>query len=150
MLDEADRRILRVLQEDGRVTNLDLANRCGMSQSACLDRTRRLRERGYIKKYVALLDPQLLGRALLIFVEVTLDRTTGEIFGQFANSVKEHGEVAECHMVAGGFDYLLKVRMGDMQDYREFLARLAEMPGVRETRSYPVIEEVKSTTRIPI
>jgi Lrp/AsnC family leucine-responsive transcriptional regulator len=150
MLDEGDRRILRVLQEDGRISNLELSQRCAMSPSACLERTRRLRERGYIRGFVALLDPQLLGQALLIFVEVTLDRTSGDIFTEFAEAVKGERAIAECHMVAGGFDYLLKVRMEDMQEYRAFLTRLAAMPGVRATRSYPAIEDVKRTTALPV
>jgi Lrp/AsnC family leucine-responsive transcriptional regulator len=150
ILDEADRRILRVLQEDGRISNVELSERCAMSASACLDRTRRLRDRGYIRNYVALLDPQLLDQALLIFVEVTLDRTSGDIFTEFADSVQREASIGECHMVAGGFDYLLKVRMKDMQEYRDFLTRLAAMPGVRGTRSYPAIEDVKCTTTLPV
>lgn len=112
---------------------------------------RKLRERGYIMGYAALLDPDLLGQPLLVFVEVVLDRTTGDVFRQFGEAVRQRPEVLECHMVAGGFDYLLKVRMADMAAYRIFLAEtLSEMPGVRETRTYPVMENVKSTTALPI
>jgi Lrp/AsnC family leucine-responsive transcriptional regulator len=150
MLDDADRRILRLLQEDGRITNLELATRCAMSPSACLDRTRRLRDRGFIRGFVALLEPHLLGHGLLSFVEVTLDRTTGQIFAEFADAVKGEPAILQCHMIAGGFDYLLKVRVADMGAYRAFLSRLAEMPGVRETRTYPVMEDVKDTTAIPV
>lgn len=151
MLNDADRKLLRILQEDGRITNQELAVRCNMSASACLDRMRKLRERGYIIGYAALLDPDLLGQPLLVFVEVVLDRTTGDVFRQFGEAVRQRPEVLECHMVAGGFDYLLKVRMADMAAYRIFLAEtLSEMPGVRETRTYPVMENVKSTTALPI
>ena len=151
MLDEIDRRILRVLQADGRITNRELAERCNLSAAACHDRFRRLQERGYITGFVALLNPEKLGRALTIFVEVLLDRTTGDIFEDFAAAVRRTPEVIECHMVAGGFDYLIKARVQDMAAYRAFLGdTLVTMPGVRETRTYAVLEEVKATTALPI
>jgi Lrp/AsnC family leucine-responsive transcriptional regulator len=150
-LDEADRRILRVLQQDGRITNQDLAAACNMSPSSCFERVRRLRERGAIMGYAALIDPRFAERELLIFVEVLLDRTTSAIFDQFAERVRRSPEVLECHMVAGGFDYLLKVRMKDMAAYRVFLAEtLTEMPGVRETRTYAAMEEVKDSSVLPL
>ena len=144
-------KILRVLQEDGRITNQDLSNRCNMSPSACFDRVKRLREEGYITGYAALLNPIKLDRALLIFVEVLLDKTTGDMFEKFAEAATRVPEIMECHMVAGGFDYLLKVRVQDMKAYRVFLRDvLVEMPGVRETRTYAVLEQIKSTTCLPI
>ena len=121
-LDDADRRILRVLQQDGRITNQDLAAACNMSASSCFERVRRLRERGVITGYTALIDPKFAERELLIFIEVLLDRTTSDIFDQFAERIRRSPEVLECHMVAGGFDYLVKVRMKDMAAYRVFLA----------------------------
>lgn len=149
MLTEADRRMLRILQVDGRITNQELATRCGMSPSACLERMRRLREKGFIKGYAALLDPEKLGQPLLVFIEVMLDRTTGDVFRQFGDAVRHRPEILECHMVAGGFDYLIKARVGDMDAYRAFLGDvLVRMPGVRETRTYAVMEEVKNTTRL--
>ena len=151
IVDSIDRRILRTLQEDGRITNQELARLCGLSPAACHDRVRRLREDGYILGYTALLDPDRLGCALTIFVEVLLDRTTDDVFAAFAAHVKQVPNVLECHMVAGGFDYLLKVRIADMAAYRVFLGDiLTAMPGVRETRTYAVLEEVKATSRLPI
>ncbi|ASD25964.1 Leucine-responsive regulatory protein [Brevundimonas diminuta] len=150
-LDDADRRILRVLQQDGRITNQDLAAACNMSASSCFERVRRLRERGVITGYTALIDPKFAERELLIFIEVLLDRTTSDIFDQFAERIRRSPEVLECHMVAGGFDYLVKVRMKDMAAYRIFLAdTLIVMPGVRETRTYAVMEEVKDTSVLPL
>ena len=150
-LDDADRRILRVLQQDGRITNQDLAAACNMSASSCFERVRRLRERGVIVGYTALIDPKFAERELLIFIEVLLDRTTSDIFDQFADRIRRSPEVLECHMVAGGFDYLVKVRMKDMAAYRIFLAdTLIVMPGVRETRTYAVMEEVKDTSVLPL
>ena len=151
MIDDIDRRILRALQADGRITNQELAQRCNLSPAACHERFKRLRERGYITGFTALLDPEKLDRALLIFVEILLDRTTGDLFEQFAATVRETPEILECHMVAGGFDYLIKARVQDMAAYRNFLgATLVNMPGVRETRTYAVLEEVKSTVALPI
>lgn len=150
-LDETDRRILRVLQQDGRITNQDLAIACNMSPSSCFERVRRLRERGAILGYAALIDPKFAERELLIFIEVLLDRTTSDIFDQFAEKIRRSPEVLECHMVAGGFDYLVKVRMKDMAAYRAFLSEtLIMMPGVRETRTYAVMEEVKDTSILPL
>ena len=150
-LDAADLRILRILQQNGRITNQELARQAGLSPASCFDRVKRLRERGIILGYTALLDPHQLGSALMIFVEVLLDRTTDDVFSAFAEHVRKVPQVLECHMVAGGFDYLLKVRVADMTAYRAFLGNiLAAMPGVRETRTYAVLEEVKSTAQLPV
>ena len=150
-LDETDRRILRALQADGRITNAELAKRCNLSPAACFERVRRLREGGVISGYAALLDPAKVDRALLIFVEVLLDRTTRDVFDAFAAAVRQSPEILECHMVAGGFDYLIKARVRDMEAYRLFLGDiLVRMPGVRETRTYAVLEEVKHTVVLPV
>jgi Lrp/AsnC family leucine-responsive transcriptional regulator len=150
-LDAIDRRLLRALQEDGRISNAELARRCHLSAAACFERVRRLRERKVITGYVAQVDPARVGRGLLIFVEVLLDRTTGDVFDAFADAVRRQPEVLECHMVAGGFDYLIKARVGDMDAYRAFLGDvLVKMPGVRETRTYAALEEVKATTALPL
>ena len=150
-LDTVDRRILNALQEDGRISNAELARRCNLSPAACFERVRRLRDRQVITGYAALIDPAKVGRGLMIFVEVLLDRTTGDQFEAFAEMVRRQPEVLECHMVAGGFDYLIKARVGDMDAYRIFLGNvLTRMPGVRETRTYAVLEEVKSTTALPL
>jgi len=150
-IDETDRRLLRVLQVDGRISNLDLADRCNLSPSACSDRVRRLREQGFITGYAAVVAPDKVGRALLIFVEVLLDRTTKDVFDDFAAAARRAPDILECHMVAGGFDYLIKARVRDMNAYRTFLGDvLVDMPGVRETRTYAVLEEVKSSGVVPV
>jgi Lrp/AsnC family leucine-responsive transcriptional regulator len=150
-VDDIDRKILRALQEDGRITNNALAQKCGLSNAACFERVRRLRETGVIAGYTALLDPEKLDRALLVFIEVLLDRTTDDAFAAFADHVRKLPDVIECHMVAGGFDYLLKVRVADMAAYRAFLGdTLVALPGIRETRTYAVLEEVKLTSQIPV
>jgi len=150
-LDRIDRRILQVLQADGRLSNLRLAEAVALSPTAVLARVQRLTRAGYILGYEARLDPLKLGLGMLVFVEVLLDRTTPNVFDAFKAAVQVHAQILECHMVAGGFDYLLKTRMADMQAYREFAGTvLWQLPGVRETRTYAVMEEVKSTARLPL
>lgn len=150
-IDESDRRILAALQDDGRISNAALAKLVALSPAACFERVRRLRQQGLIRGFTALLDPQKLDRGLLVFVEIVLDRTTPDVFDQFARAVRDMPEVLECHMVAGGFDYLIKVRVRDMEAYRQFLgASLTSLPGVRETHTYAVMEEVKHSMRLPL
>lgn len=150
-LDKIDQRILETLQADGRVANVELAERIGLSPTSVGERIKRLQRDGFIEGYGARLDPQRLGLGLLVFVEVLLDKTTPDVFDRFATAVRRAPEVLECHMVAGGFDYLLKTRTADMNAYREFAgAVLWQLPGVRETRTYAVMEEVKHTTRLPL
>jgi Lrp/AsnC family leucine-responsive transcriptional regulator len=150
-LDDTDRRLLRALQTDGRISNQELAQRCHLSPSACSDRVRRLREQGFITGFAAQLDPSKIGRSLLIFVEVVLDRTTADVFDDFAAAARRAPDVLECYMVAGGFDYLIKARVRDMEAYRAFLGEvLVQMPGVRETRTYAVLEEIKASAALPV
>lgn len=148
-LDRIDRRILQALQEDGRLTNLKLAELVALSPTAVLARVNRLTREGYILGYEARLNPARLGAGMLVFVEVLLDRTTPNVFEQFKAAVQVRPEILECHMVAGGFDYLVKTRVADMEAYRAFAGTvLWQLPGVRETRTYAVMEEVKSSTRL--
>ncbi|MFO7308581.1 MAG: Lrp/AsnC ligand binding domain-containing protein [Pseudomonadota bacterium] len=151
MLDRTDKRILTVLQADGRISTVDLAERIGLSPTATSERLKRLTREGYITGYGARLDPRKLGLELLVFVEVSLDKTTPDIFERFAEAVRRAPEVLECHMVAGGFDYLVKTRVADMAAYRRFLGDvLLSLPGVTETRTYAVMEEVKSDGALPV
>ena len=148
-LDRLDLRILQALQQDGRTTNLKLAETVALSPTAVLARVQRLTREGYILGYEARLNPLKLGAAMLVFVEVLLDRTTLNVFDQFKAAVQVYPEIMECHMVAGGFDYLLKTRMADMLAYRNFAGTvLWQLPGVRETRTYAVMEEVKNSTHL--
>jgi Lrp/AsnC family leucine-responsive transcriptional regulator len=150
-IDRIDLRILSALQADGRVSNLKLAEAVALSPTAVLARVQRLVRDGYILGYEARLSPLKLGRGMMVFVEVLLDRTTPNVFEQFKAAVQVQDAIMECHMVAGGFDYLLKTRMADMAAYRDFAGTvLWQLPGVRETRTYAVMEEVKNTTRLPL
>ena len=148
-LDRIDRKILSILQEDGRIANLKLADAVALSPTAVLARVQRLTRDGFILGYEARLNPLKLGAGMLVFVEVLLDRTTPNVFDQFKAAVQVHPEIMECHMVAGGFDYLLKTRSADMNAYRVFAGNvLWQLPGVRETRTYAVMEEVKHTNHL--
>lgn len=150
-LDRTDRRILDVLQEDGRITTTDLAARVNLSPTATAERMKRLMREGYILRFSAELDPDRLGQSLLVFIEVKLDRTTPDVFDTFAEAVKHVPQVLECHMVAGGFDYLVKARVSDMAAYRRLLAdAVLDLPGVRETHTYAVMEVVKDTHILPL
>jgi Lrp/AsnC family leucine-responsive transcriptional regulator len=150
-LDTMDKALLRELQRDGRITNQDLAQCVGLSPAACLERVKRLREKGVIRRYMIDVDPSAVDLALLIFVEVSLHSTVESALDEFKAIVRNTPEILECHLVAGGFDYLIKARVQDMNAYRAFLGeRLSVLPGVRETRTYAVLEEVKSTTALPI
>jgi Lrp/AsnC family leucine-responsive transcriptional regulator len=150
-LDRIDRRILAHLQDDGRMSNLKLAEAVALSPTAVLARVQRLTRDGFIQGYQAILNPQLLGVRMLVFVEVLLDRTTPNVFEQFRAAAQVHPPILECHMVAGGFDYLLKIRVADMEAYRQFAGSvLWQLPGVRETRTYAVMEEVKSSSKLPL
>ena len=150
-LDQIDRRILRELQANGRLTNTELSERVHLSATATNERVKRLTRDGFIIGYTALLSPEKLGRALLLFVEVKLERTTPDVFDAFAAAIRRTPDVLECHLIAGGFDYLVKARVADMSAYRQFLSDLlTAVPGIRETRTYTVMEEVKDTTNLPI
>ena len=150
-LDRIDRKILSILQEDGRIANLKLADAVALSPTAVLARVQRLTRDGFILGYEARLNPLKLGAGMLVFVEVLLDRTTPNVFDQFKAAVQVHPEIMECHMVAGGFDYLLKTRSADMNAYRVFAGNvLWQLPGVRETRTYAVMEEVKHSTHLSL
>ncbi|MEJ8812785.1 Lrp/AsnC ligand binding domain-containing protein [Variovorax ureilyticus] len=150
-LDRLDLRILSALQDDGRMTNLKLAEEIGLSPTAVLARVQRLTRENYILGYEARLNPLKLGAGMLVFVEVLLDRTTPNVFDEFKAAVQVRPEIMECHMVAGGFDYLLKTRSSDMNDYRNFAGTvLWQLPGVRETRTYAVMEEVKNSAKLSL
>src|SRR3546814_10490930 len=111
----------------------------GLSATATGERPKRLQKDGYILGFGVRLDPQRLDLGLLVFVEVLLDKTTPDIFVKFAEAARGAPEILECHMVAGGFDYLVKVRLPDMPAYRRFLGdTLLNLPGVRESRTYAV------------
>jgi Lrp/AsnC family leucine-responsive transcriptional regulator len=150
-LDRTDLQILDQLQMDGRLAVAELGRRVHLSPTPCLERVRRLERDGYITGYTARLDEQRLGFDLLAFIEVSLDRTNPDFFERFKRSVADLDEVVECHMVAGNFDYLLKVRTISMADFRRFLVeKLTPISGLQQTHTYFTLESVKSRLRVPL
>ncbi|NCF09263.1 MAG: winged helix-turn-helix transcriptional regulator [Gammaproteobacteria bacterium] len=151
-LDRLDRRILDVLQRDGRISYVDLAERIGLSTSPCLERVRRLEREGFITGYHARVDPHRVGAKLLIYVEISLNYAAPDTFEQFRNAMRDFAEVQECHLVSGDFDFLLKLRVTDMAAYRGLLGRvLHHLPGaVRDSRTLVVMEEGDESLMVPI
>ncbi|ARN75240.1 Lrp/AsnC ligand binding domain-containing protein [Oceanicoccus sagamiensis] len=150
-LDRTDRRILDKLQQHGRISNVELSRHANLSPTPCLERVKRLEADGFISHYIALLDPIKLEKKLCAYIEISLNSTTTEALQEFDQYMRAMPEVQECQMVAGGFDYLIKIRVKDMQDYQRFLGeQLATTPGIAQTHTYVVINEVKSETAIPI
>lgn len=150
VLDKTDRKILNILQNEGRLSNVELARRVHLSPSPCLDRVKRLEADGYIESYAARLNASKLGLGNVAFIQITLDRTTADVFDEFKRAVVNVPEVEECHMVAGGFDYLLKLRIADMEAYRLLLGQLVELPGVAQTHTYMAIESIKQGSALPL
>lgn len=150
MLDKIGIKILQNLQAEGRLTNAELANRVNLSPAACLERVRRLQDDGFITGYTALLNPAALNAGLLAYIEVEMDRYSPAQSEPFRRLMLDIPEVMECHLVTGPFDYLIKARVRDMLAYREFLDRVfTALKGVRRTNSFVVMEELKTSTRIP-
>ncbi|MFC3095654.1 leucine-responsive transcriptional regulator Lrp [Alteromonas sediminis] len=150
-LDKIDRNILDTLQKNGKISNVDLAKTVGLSASPCLERVKRLEEQGYILGYHAALNPNKLGAAMLVFVEITLEKTSPDVFADFSAAVQQQHDIQECHLVSGDFDFLIKTRVADMSSYRKLLGdTLLRLPGVNASRTYVVMEEVKSTQRVRI
>ncbi len=150
-LDATDRRILNVLQREGRITNAELSERVNLSPSACHRRTQRLEDEGYIAAFVALLDTRKLGRATTVFVEITLAGQAEELLDAFEREVVRIPNLLECHLMAGSADYLLKVMVEDTEDFarihRQFLSRL---PGVRQMQSSFALRTVYQTTALMV
>jgi len=150
-LDRIDRNILVELQKNGRLSNVELSKRVGLSPTPCLERVKRLEAENYISGYCAILNPVKLGAALLVFVEITLTKTSPDVFDEFSKAVQELDVIQECHLVSGDFDFLLKTRVPDMAAYRQLLGEtLLTLPAVSESRTYVVMEEVKASNVLAI
>ena len=150
-LDSIDRRILVALQKRGRMSNADLSEKVNLSPSACHRRVQRLETDGFIKDYVALLDPRKLGRPSTIFVEITLSGQADEVLDAFEREVAKIPDVLECHLMAGTADYLLKVVAQDTEDFARIHRRyLARLPGVAQMQSSFALRTVFKTTALPV
>ena len=150
-LDRIDRNILTELQNDGRLSNVELSKRVGLSPTPCLERDRRLEKNGYILGYRARLNPKALGASLLVFVEISLNKSSPDVFERFNKAVQELPDIQECHLVSGSFDYLLKTRVSDMSAYRKLLSEtILKLQCMSDTRTFVVMEEVKHTQGLVI
>ena len=150
-IDDIDRKILESLQDDASISNLDLSRRTGISPSACLSRTRKLRDGGVIRATVTLLDGHALGVDLLAFTFVNLsphNRTTANVF---VREIRRKPQVLECHNITGAWDYLLKIAAADMNAYRNFLMdELLGVPGVQRVETSIILHTEKQTLRLPL
>jgi DNA-binding Lrp family transcriptional regulator len=150
-LDDRDRAILRLLQADGRLTNVDLADRVNLSPSACLRRVKLLEERGLIDRYVMLLDPREAGLPGVAFVLVTLDQQGRASLDAFEQAVQRHPEVSECCLLAGAADYMVRVVYADAADFERIHTEiLTQLPGVVRVQSTLSLRTVKRTTALPV
>lgn len=143
LLDRTDRKILKLLQSEGRLSNADLAERVNVSAATCHRRTQRLFDQGFIGSVRAMVNPDQVDRAALVIVGVVLDRSTPQSFAEFEAAVRKLSFVLDCHLVAGDFDYFLKIRVKDMADFNRLHGeKLIALPGVRQTRTFFVMKEV--------
>lgn len=150
-LDTLDRRILEMIQSDGRISNADLAEKVGLSPSACHRRLRRLEEEGVVEGYAALLNPGAVGRGSSVFVSITLDRQQEQDLARFEAQVRQCPEVMECYLMAGDADYLLRVVVADGADYERLHTQvLTRLPGVARVRSSFTLRTVAKRTALPM
>ena len=151
MLDSTDKLILQLLQEEGRLSNAELARRVNLSPPATHARLRRLEEEGYIRQYAALLDREKAGFDMLCFVQISLQLHQPQQVEAVRAAIREMPEVLECHHVTGEYDYLLKVVIHNRKDLERFvLERLTPVPGVARIHTSLVLTEVKATTALPV
>jgi len=148
-LDRLDLEILEELQNNCRITNTELAKRVNLSPTPCLERVKRLESSGYIKRFAAEVNAKRLGVSLVVFIEISLTRTSPDGFAAFKLAVADVPEIQECHLLSGNFDYLIKARVSDMEHYRVLLGEtILSLPGVRESRSYVVMETIKESNKL--
>lgn len=150
-LNKIDRNILRALQRDARMSFAELARRVGLSTTPCKQRVKKLERQGVIRGYQAILEPNALAAGLVVFVQIRLNRTAQDIFDDFKRAALDLPQVQECYLVSGNFDYLIKARVADMAAYRALLGdTLLALPGVQESTSYVVMEQVKESLVLPV
>lgn len=150
-LDFIDLQLLTTLQNEGRIPVVELAKRVNLSATPCTLRMRRLEQEGVIVGYHARINPVALNQALMVFVTVSLKATDEASLKAFNAAVKPVKQILECHMLGGGFDYLLKIRVRDMPEYREILGSIiGALPMIESTHSYFVMEQVKESPLLPI
>ena len=149
--DRIDRKILEELQREGRLSMTELAERVSLSVSPCTERVRRLERSGVILGYHARVNPEALGRGLLVFVELTLASKSADVFDAVRQALLLEPRVLECHLISGSFDYLVKARLSAMREYRDLLGQiLRQIPVPAQINSYVVMEDVKESLVLPV
>ena len=150
-MDNIDRKILRELQKNGRITMTELSERVSLTKTPCIERVRRLEKAKIVTGYTAQLAPEKLDAGHIAFVQVTLNDTTTQALQEFNLAVQQTPQIQSCHMIAGNFDYLLKVRTKDVNDYRQFLGTtIAQLPKVQQTSTFIVMETVSDRTTFSV
>lgn len=150
-LDSTDMRILEEIQKNGRISVVELSRRVHLTKTPCAERLRRLEKAGVICGYFAKLDPMVVNAGHIVMVQVQLKGTTADELESFNTAVVRVPEIQSCHMVAGGYDYLLKVRSKDIDAYRRILGEvISKLPGVLQTHTYVVMEIVKDEVILPV
>jgi Lrp/AsnC family leucine-responsive transcriptional regulator len=150
-LDEIDRRILRLLQENGRIQNTELADMIGLSPSPCLRRVKILEESGVIERYVALLDASRVGMGLTVFARVWLKGQDADTVEAFTRAVKRFPQILECHLMAGDCDFVLRIVASDFEDYRKFqMDHLTRIKGVQNVKTEIPMQRIKWTSALPL
>ena len=149
-LDSIDWNILRALQDDARIANVDLAEKVNLSPSPCLARVRALEKGGYISRYVTLLNPAAVGLGVSVFVQVRLEKQVEASLNAFERAVAERPEVMECYLMTGTSDYLLRVVVSDLEEFQSFVMHLSKIPGVGNIQSSVALKQVKYKTALPL
>jgi len=150
-LDRIDLKILKALQDNARLSYVELAQKIGLSTTPCMERVKRLENSGYIQGYHAKLNADALGLEFLVYLEITLASQSPEAFAEFKLATEKLNYVQECHLISGQSDYLLKLRLPDLKSYRKHLGELLlALPHVRESKSHIVMEEAKLSNKLPV
>jgi len=150
-LDLIDKKIIKALQENARLSSQELSDQVGISASPCWRRVKALEESGVVTKYVTLINPEALGLSISIFTNVSLDKQIEAALETFQKAVRKRPEVMECYLMTGDFDYLLRVVVGSLHDYERFLLNhLTKIPGVASIKSSFALKQVKYTTALPV
>ncbi len=150
-LDKINKKILKIIQDDGSITNSELSKKVGLAPASTLERVRKLEQSGVIRKYVGLVDPEKIGKEITAFVEITLLEHNANLIETFVSEITVMPEVLECHHIAGDKDFLLKIVTADLKHYKEFaLGKLAELKGVGKIQTLFSLNTVKDTTAIPV
>lgn len=149
LLDKTDRKILNILQKDNQITNQALADLVGISAPPCFRRVRRLREEGFILNDVSLVDPFKVGKPLIVFVNITLEKQREDLLAHFERKMSEEPEIMQCYFVSGDTDYLLIIHVKDMNDYNNFARRVfANEPNIKQFRSSFCLNRTKYNTQV--